>query len=370
MSLDAEHWLARLTEAPGVSGHESDVADAIRAAWAPFADEIREDALGNVIAVRHGAIHRAGQTTEAGTVAVPSILLASHQDEIGLMVTGIEAGGFLRFTTVGGWDARVIVAQPVTVHGRAPLPGVVGTRPPHVLGSEQRAKAVPIDELFVDLGLPEAEVRAGVRVGDVITMRRRTTRLQGDRWTGKAMDNRASVLAVTLALEALVGRSHAWDVLAVATVQEEVGLKGAATAAWGIAPTLAIAVDVSFARQPGVGDVSYKLGGGPLLGFGPNIHPRLFEGLRAAAEQLEMGHHVEPIAGASGTDAWAIQVARAGIPTGLIGIPIRYMHSTVETVALPDIQRAGRLMAHYVCSLTAESADGWVDDVAWWDESD
>lgn len=366
MNLDPEHWLGRLTEAPGVSGHEAEVADVVREAWTPFVDEIRVDALGNLIALRRGALSR----TAGGAADAPSILLASHRDEIGLMVTLIEAGGFLRFTTVGGWDPRVILAQAVTVHGRTPLPGVVGARPPHVVLPDQRSKVVPLDELFVDVGLPEADVRASVRVGDVITMRRRTTRLHGDRWTGKAMDNRASVLAVTLALEALADRRHAWDVYAVATVQEEIGLKGAATAAWGVAPTLAIAIDVSFAKQPGAGDVSYKLGGGPLLGFGPNIHPRLFEGLRTAAEQLEMAHHVEPVAGASGTDAWAIQVAQAGIPTALVGIPLRYMHSTVETVALPDIQRAGRLMAHYIGGLTAESADGWVDDVAWWDESD
>jgi putative aminopeptidase FrvX len=357
MTFDTAALLTRLTEATGVSGHEIEIAAAVREAFAPHVDTLREDALGNLIGYRRGSWSAEDQPAL-------SVLLASHQDEIGLMVTAIEEGGFLRITGVGGWDPRVLLAQPVLVHGQAaPLPGVVGSRPPHVLGPDAQKKVIPMDELFIDIGLSEDEVRARVRVGDVVTMRRRTQKLGGDRWAGKAMDNRASVLAVAVALEALGGRRPAWDVYAVATTQEEIGLKGAATAGWGVQPTIAVALDVTFAKQPGASDVPYKLGGGPVLAFGPNIHPRIFERLCAAADALEMAYQVEPAAGATGTDAWALQVARGGIPTGLVGIPLRYMHSTVETVSLKDIERSGRLIAQFITGLDADFAAGLVEGV-------
>ncbi len=366
MSLDTAALLARLTEATGVSGHEIEISAAIREAFTPYVDSLREDALGNLIGYRRGTLGAADVQPSEPAVSpgrpAPSVLLASHQDEIGLMVTAIEEGGFLRFAQVGGWDPRVLLAQPVRVHaGPSPLPGVVGSRPPHVLGADAQKKPVPPDELFIDLGLPEDEVRAQVRVGDVVTMRRRATRLAGDRWAAKALDNRASVLAVAVALEALSRGTHAWDVVAVATTQEEIGLRGAATAGWGVQPTIAIALDVTFAKQPGANDVPYKLGGGPVLAFGPNIHPKIFERLCAAADAIEMAYQVEPAAGATGTDAWALQVARGGIPTGLVGIPLRYMHTTVETVSLKDVERTGRLVAQLVAGLDEDFAEALLD---------
>ena len=362
--MEPASLLGRLTEATGISGHELEVRGVVRDAWSPFVDAIREDALGNLIAHRPGAPgNGSGGTGRSAVDPPPSVLLAGHQDEIGLMVTHVEDGGFLRFTTVGGWDPRVLLAQPVTVHGAERLPGVVGTRPPHVLGPDTQKSTIPVDDMFIDVGLAADDVRARVRVGDAVTMRRRTVNLGGDRWAGKAMDNRASVLAITVALEALAVQRHVWDVYAVATAQEEIGLKGAATAAWGIRPTIAVALDVTFAKQPGANEVACKLGGGPVLGFGPNIHPRIYSALCGAADALEMAYQVEPIAGHSGTDAWAIQVARGGIPTGLVGIPLRYMHTTVEAVALKDIERAGRLVGQFVAGLDAAFADGLVEDV-------
>jgi putative aminopeptidase FrvX len=273
----------------------------------------------------------------------------------------------VRFTGVGGWDPRGLLAQPVVVHGRTPLPGVIGARPPHVLPPNELDKVLPMEELFIDLGRPADEVAQLVRVGDVVTMRRSTHQLAGTRWAGKAMDNRASVAAIAIALETLHGLRHAWDVYAVATVQEEVGLKGAATAAYGLAPAVAIAVDVGFAKQPGAGDLPYSLDGGPQIALGPNIHPRVYEALVATADRLEMAYQVEPLPGPTGTDAGAMQVAAAGIPCGLVGIPLRYMHSTVETVSLKDIERAGRLLAHFVAALDADFVAGLVEDAGDWD---
>jgi tetrahedral aminopeptidase len=356
MPMDHGDLLRRLTEAAGVSGHEVDVGRVVRELFAPLADRLTEDALGNIVALRRG---RLGP-------GAPSVLLAAHMDEIGLMVTAVE-DGFVRFTGVGGWDPRGLLAQPVVVRGREALPGIVGARPPHVLPPAELDKVLRLDELFIDVGRPAAEVSELVRVGDVVTMRRSTMQLAGGRWTGKAMDNRASVAAIAIALEALHGLRHAWDVYAVATVQEEVGLKGAATAAYGLAPTVAIAVDVGFARQSGAADPPYSLDGGPQIALGPNIHPRVYEALVAAADRLEMAYQVEPVPGPTGTDAGAMQVAGAGVPCGLVGIPLRYMHSTVETVALKDIERSGRLLAHFVAGLDADFVASLVEDAGDWD---
>jgi endoglucanase len=217
---------------------------------------------------------------------------------------------------------------------------------------------------MIDVGLPAEEVRALVRVGDPVTIRQSTMALKNGCVAGKAMDNRASVAALTLALEALRHREHAWDFYAVATVQEEVGVKGAITSAYGISPTIAVALDVTFARQyndsnPGV----FELGKGPTIGVGPNFHPQMVKRLAEAAESDEIPIELEPLPGSSGTDAWGIQVAREGIPSGLISIPVRYMHQPVETVALVDIERAGRLLAGFVCGLEHGYTPRWEDEV-------
>jgi len=273
----------------------------------------------------------------------------------------------VRFAGVGGWDARVLPAQPVLVHGRRPLAGVVGSRPPHLVGAEERGKVVAMEDLFIDVGLPAGELGALVGVGDVVTMRRATTRLAGDRWAGKAMDNRASLVVLAVALEALAAVRHAWDVLAVATVQEEIGLRGAMTAAFGMRPTIAVAIDVGFAKQPGASEVPFGLGGGPMIACGPNIHPRMFQGLADAADALEMKVQIEALPGVTGTDAGALQVAREGVPTGLVGIPMRYMHSTVETVALRDVTRAGRLVARFVADLGPDFVGQLAEEASHWD---
>jgi endoglucanase len=263
--------------------------------------------------------------------------------------------GFITTHHVGGVDNRVLPAQPVLVHGRQTLPGVVAAAPPHLVSGEARRRYPSEHDLVIDLGLPADEVNALVRVGDLITLDAPLVALQGRRVAGKAMDNRACVATITACLDLLAGMHHAWDVYAVATVQEETGLRGATSAAYRIAPDIAVALDVTFARQPGVeADVSVDLGGGPALGVGPNLHTRLTEALRSTAKAQEIKLQDEIIPGNSGTDAWAIQVAREGIPTGLISIPIRNMHTPVETVDLRDIERAGRLLANFIARLDAD----------------
>ncbi len=340
--MDVKTVLQQLSEASGVSGYEDEVRSIIAERMRELADEVRTDAMGNVIALRKGH-------TSSGSG--PSVMLAAHMDEIGLMVTAVEKG-FIRFTPVGGFDDRVLLGQEVVVHGRRSLPGIIGSRPPHVLPRQERGRVIPYDQLLIDVGLPPDEVPNLVRVGDLITVRRSFTELRNGLVTGKAFDDRACVVAILACLDALQGMRHAWDVYGVATVQEEVGLKGAMTSTFAITPTIGIALDVTFGNQPGVNSAeTMELGKGPAIAFGPNIHPAIFERLEATAQAHEIPYQVEPIPAATGTDAWAMQVTRAGIPTGLLSIPLRSMHTSVETLSLKDVERAGRLLAHFIAEL-------------------
>jgi len=330
--------LKKLSEARGVSGYEAEVREIVAQEFGRYADEVQTDKLGNVIALKRGE----------GEEPRPRIMLAGHMDEIGLMVTKLEKG-FLRFTSVGGFDERVLLGQEVTVHGRKDLPGIIGSRPPHVLPQEEREKIIPMDKLFIDVGVGEEELEHLVRVGDLVTLRREFTQLRDDLAAGKALDDRTAVAAILVCLEALAPIRHTWDVYAVATVQEEVGMRGAITSAYGLAPDVAIAIDVTFGDQPGVSEAeTVKVGEGPAIGFGPNIHPKLHQALVEVAKELEMPYQVEPLPGRSGTDAWVIQVTREGIPTALLSIPLRHMHTSVETVSLKDVERTGRLLAGFI----------------------
>ena len=340
--MDTKAILKQLAEAAGVSGYEHAVRDLVIEVFQARADSVRVDTLGNVLALKRGTEPAPGR-----------IMLAAHMDEIGLIVTKLDKG-FIRFTQVGGFDPRVLLGQEVIVHGRRPLPGIIASRPPHVLPPEERDKVIPMDKLFIDVGLPEDEVQELVAVGDLITVRRELLELKNGFVAGKAMDDRASVVAIVATLEALQSVQHTWDVFAVATVQEEVGLKGAITSAYGVNPDVGIALDVTFAKQPGAGEeASVELDKGPGIAFGPNIHPKLFDKLVAVAKRHEIPHQIEPIPGHTGTDAWAIQVTRAGIPTALVSIPLRNMHTSVEMLSLRDIERVGRLLAAFIGELDA-----------------
>jgi len=352
--LETVPLLKQLSEATGPSGREEPVRALIQSLWQPLVDELRTDALGNLIALQRGD----------GLEPRPAVLLAAHMDEVGLLVTGIERG-FLQVAAIGGADRRVLPGLEVIVHGRRDLPGVVGSRPPHVLREADRKQVLPWEKLFVDVGLPHEELCQLVQVGDIVSLCRPLVELKGGLVASKALDDRASVAALTLMLEALQRRPHAWDCYAVATVQEEVGLKGAITAAYGVAPQLAVALDVTFARQAddsGLG--TFELGKGPALGVGPNFHPAVVKRLRQSAETQEIPLLTDPAPGASGTDAWGIQVAREGIPTGLLSIPVRYMHQPVEVLAPRDVERTGRLLAAFVAGLEPEYRPRWEDEPA------
>lgn len=334
----------------GVSGYEGRITERFRKALTHFTDDIRVDKIGNLIATVKGE----------GPEPRPKVMLAAHMDEIGLMVTKIEADGFLRVTNVGGVDPRTQMAQECVVHGRdGDYIGIFGSKPPHLTSPDERGKSAPLEDMFIDLAMPEERVREKVRVGDIVTIRRRPVELAFDRISGKSLDNRASMAATLECLQELKRLRHQADVLVVGTVQEERGRLGAAPATFGIQPDIGIAIDVTFGDMPGApDDASFPLDGGPCIFWGPNVSIKVTRAMFAVADRLNMPVQKELGQRESGTDVDIMQLARVGFPTALVSIPLRYMHTSVETVCYRDIERTGRLLAHYIAEVDRAYVEG------------
>jgi len=350
-SRSVSDWLRHVTALPGVPGHEYATAPGIEKAYRLYADRVTRDRIGNV----YGWIDGTGATPR------PRALLAAHMDRIGFLVKRIEAGGFLRITQVGGFDPRTLPGREVVVHGRAPLVAVFGTKPPHLQKRGESDKVIALEDLYLDTGRSEAEVRRLVRIGAMVTLRQRPVDLLGGRLAAPGMDDRAGLVVVIRTLELLRERRPVWDVVGVGTIEEEfgIGFLGARTAAEAVDPRLGIAIDVSHGDMPGTreGD-TVPLGGGPSLCIGANIHPKILDGLKATARSLGVPCTFEGCAMQSGTDAMDIQISREGIPTAVLGIPCRYMHTGVETVDPRDVDRSARLLASYLADLPADWSVG------------
>jgi putative aminopeptidase FrvX len=346
-------FLKDMISAPGLSGYETPVRKIIEQAWRPLTDELTISRLGSL----HG-LRRANREKVS---APPSILYTAHMDAIGLMVAS-NVDGLLHVTEIGGVDARVLPGQLVTVHGRENLPGLVVQPPAHLLPEKYREKPVPLEYLLIDTGYLPAEVNRLVRVGDLVSFAQTPIEMDGEILAGHSLDDRASVAAITACLQELQGRELAWDVWVAATSQEEETLGGARTSAFELHPDLAVAIDVTFASSPGSpGHQTFPMGKGITLGWGPNIHPALFQAFKELADRLEIPYKLDVMPRMSGTDAMGLQVAAEGIPTMVISIPLRYMHTPVEMISMKDIQRAGRLLAEFAVQLN----DTFMDKLAW-----
>lgn len=344
--------LTQLISVSGLSGHEGPIRDIIQEAWQPLTTELKVS--------RIGSLH--GLKTGTGPEPRPSILLSAHMDAIGLMVSAVNAG-FLHLVEIGGIDHRVLPGQLVTVHGRKDLPGVIVQPPARLLPEDAGSGPVDLEYLLVDTGLTPRQVERLVRPGDLVSFAQEPLELGEEVISGHSLDNRASVAAVTECLQLLQERNHKWDVWVVASVQEEETLGGAMTSAYELRPSLAVAIDVTFAKSPGANDYkTFPMGKGPTLGLGPNIHPRLHRQFKELADQLEIPYTVEVMPHHSGTDAYALQVVAEGIPSMVISIPLRYMHTPVEMIMLKDIQRAGRLLAEFITHLTPETMETFTWD--------
>ncbi|MFL5244493.1 MAG: M42 family metallopeptidase [Gemmataceae bacterium] len=345
---DASHaFLKNLLETPSPSGFERPVQDVVRTWAKSYADEVRTDRHGNVLAV----LHPAGS---------PRIMLAGHCDQIALMVEHIDDNGFLYVQPIGGWDIQILLGQNLTVWtANGPLTAVVARRATHLLTSEERNKVPLFTDLWLDIGVKDRkEAEQLVGLGDPVTFALGYRELRNGLAVSPGMDDKVGLWTVMETLRLLKGRALQAAVYCVSTVQEEIGLRGATTSAYGIHPAVGIAVDVCHATdtpsndKKTVGDT--KLGAGPVLFRGPNINPRVFERLQTAAQTKEITVQVRGVPRATGTDANAIQLSRDGVAAALIGIPNRYMHSPVEVVSLHDLQSAAQLLAEFCASVTPQ----------------
>lgn len=353
---DIVPFLKSLISVSGLSAYEGPVANLIRETWKPLADEVSISRLGSLHGLKKG---RAKSPR-------PSIMIATHMDAIGLIVTQV-VDGFIHIDAIGGIDPRILPGTPVIVHGKQDLPGVVVMPPMKTLSEDKRDGAIGLPHLLVDVGLLPSKVASLVQVGDLVSFDTPPLDLAGETVSGHSLDNRASVAALTVCLQELQGKSHDWDVWAVATSQEEETLGGSATSAFDLHPDLAIVVDVTFGKGPGAnGWETFPLGKGPTLGWGANLHPFLYKKFKELADQLEIPVATELVPLHSGTDAYSVQVAREGIPTMLLEIPMRYMHTPVEIIAIKDVQRVGRLLSEFISGLELN----FISKISWEDKND
>ena len=344
MNKQDRKYLKRLLETPSPTGCEQRIAAIVRERMEGVADQVTTDVMGSV----HARL--------AGRGSAPSLMLAAHMDEIGLMVVNVSDDGFLSVAAIGGVDAAILPGLRVDVHATGvehPLRGIVGRKPIHLISAGERDKVTPLSDLVIDLGLPAKKVKRLVKVGDVITFGVGFERFGKNMGVSRAFDDKCGVWVITRVLEELAsGGGCAGDVTCACTVQEEIGTRGAITSAFGIRPDVAVAFDVTHATDyPGISHAKFgdiKCGGGSVIGRGPNVNPQVFERLVQAAKTAGVPYQIEALPGHSGTDAWPIQVSRAGIPTGLVSVPLRYMHTGVEVVSVSDVENTGKLIAEYI----------------------
>jgi endoglucanase len=341
--------LKELVEAPSPSGFEQPAQRVIRRALADVADDMRTDVMGNVVAHIEGP------------EGAPRLMLAGHCDEIGFMVKYLDDQGYLFFAPIGGVDAHLVPGQRVTVHASGgPVSGVVGKRPIHQIEPKDRDKVLPFKDQFIDIGcVNKAEAAKMISIGDPVTFSVGVERLQGTRLTSRALDDKMGAFIVAQVMREVKRQNNlSVDLYGVSTVQEEVGLRGGATSAYGVQPDLGIAVEVGFASDyPGadhkdLGEV--LLGKGPIIARGPNINPVLFELLMTTAEEEKIPCQVMGIPRATGTDANVMQLVHGGVATALISIPLRYMHTPVEVLDWADLGNAVKLLSSLCSRITKD----------------
>ena len=329
----------------GPSGFEEAVARRAKELLEPLADEITADSMGNVLALRR-----------CGKPGARQLLLDAHLDEVGFIVTEVTEG-FLKFSALGGLDERTLPGREVRVLAPdGPLYGVVACLPPHVLTAEQKEQAVEIKNLFIDLGLSQAEAEKRVPIGTPGVFEGPMFDLQGDNFVSKALDDRICAAVVLQVLENLKGEELPCDLAVMFSAQEEVGLRGAAPGAFRLAPDWCIAVDVTHARTPDApkGE-TFEAGKGCTVGVGPNANRAMTKAIMDAAKEQEIPYSVEVMPRSSGTNGWAIQITRQGVATAIVSVPVKYMHSPVEAASLADAEAAADL-------ITAFIRGGWLHD--------
>lgn len=347
MQKEPFEFLKSIEETPSPSGFEQPVQRIIAKRMKRHADLVETDVHGNLIV----GLNPGGS---------PRVMLAGHADQIGLMVKYIDDNGFLFCVQIGGIDASVVPGSRVTVHTKdGPIDGIIGRKPVHLMKQDERGQKSELRDMWVDLGLKKDAVKKRVSAGDPVTFRLGMDRL-GDDWiTSPGLDNKVGAFVVMEALRLASAKPIKCALYAVATVQEEIGVRGAITAGYGLDPQAGIAVDVTHATdypdldKRTAGDV--KMGAGPVITVGANINPKVAELLISTAKSKRIPYQLEGEPGATGTDARAMQITRAGVATGLLSIPNRYMHTQVEACSLSDLENAAKLLAAVVARIDSKT---------------
>jgi len=342
MRPESLEFFKAIVNVPSPSGYEERAAEIYRQYTKEFADEVRTDVHGNVIAILNPK-------------AKMKIMLAGHMDEIGFIVHYISEDGMLYFSPIGGHDSTIAVGQRVWVHGNKKIVGVIGRKAIHLLEEDERKKKAELKDLWIDIGAENRkEAEKYVSLGDVVTYQYEFQEMLGDRVVARGFDNKMGSFIVAEALRLLKtkkGLDSGVGVYAVATVQEEIGLRGARTSAHGIDPQTGLAVDVNHAVDyPGVSKTRYgqlDVGKGPSVMRGANTNPLVFKMILDGAKAEKIPYQVDVAAGGTGTDANAMQISRSGMATGLLGVALRYMHTPCEILSLTDVEDCARLMAAY-----------------------
>lgn len=352
MRVESLEFLRALLETPSPSGYEEPVQELVMGWASKYADNVRKDVHGNVIAELNPSGH-------------PRIMLAGHCDQIGLMVQHIDENGYLFVSAIGGFDVAVLIGQRVVVWSKVggkltPVHGVIARKPIHLLPEAERERLPKISDLWVDIGArSRREAERLVSIGDPVTFELKFQVMRNNAFCACGLDDKVGTWVVMETLRRLSGKKFDAAVFAVSTVQEELGLRGARTSAFGIEPHVGIAVDVTFASdhpeidRKQVGEI--RLHRGPVIYRGPNINPKVFDMLVSAAKRKGIPYQIAGASRATGTDANAIQVTRAGVATGLISIPNRYMHSPVEVASLVDLENAAKLLAAFIQEVKSDS---------------
>ncbi|MEM8945584.1 MAG: M42 family metallopeptidase [Planctomycetota bacterium] len=348
MEAAAKEFFQQILETPSPSGYEQPVQELVRKYVGEFADEVRTDLHGNVIACCNpGADLR--------------VMFAGHADQIGLLVTHINDNGFIYTNTIGGWDPQQLIGQRMTIYTESgPIPAVIARKAIHLLDQDERKQVVKAKDLWLDIGAKDKdEASKLVRIGDPVTLELGYQEMRNGLANSPGMDDKTGLWVCVEALRRAKAKGLNVSLYAVATVQEEIGLRGAHTSTFGIDPQVGIAVDVTHATDcPTIdknqeGDV--KLGGGPVIYRGPNMNPVVVEHLRTAADDADLPCQWGAIGRGTGTDANAIQLSRAGVAAALVSVPNRYMHSAVEMISLQDIDKCADLLSTFASSLTSDA---------------
>ena len=336
--------LQRLCAVPAPSGFEARAAQAALALLRPWMDEAYVDKMGTLVGVRR-----------CGKPGAKRLLLDAHLDEIGLVVTGHQ-DGFLRFAPLGGVDPRMLPDREVLLLTQPPIPAVVACLPPHIQSREEMDRSIPIRELYLDAGLTQEEALARIPIGTPAVCRGSCGRLGDKLLCGKALDDRAGFAVLLDAMERLAGEALDVDLYVLGSTQEETHSTGAITAAYAIAPHWCVAVDVTHGDSPDASrDKTFPLGGGPVIGLGPNCTRWMARRLDAKAGELNLSVQYEVMAGSSGTNGWPLQISREGVATAVLSIPLRYMHTPIETVHEDDLADTAGLLAAFIRHLGEEA---------------